>query len=239
MAATSAGQPMKAIAGDPSTSRLLTVLLGRFGIPVVESVRADGAESAVEAAWWLGFPVTLAVEGSSLTGQAEITRPGLATPAQVRMAYRRLAASLGAAMTGVRIRRQPQQGAEVIVRVVRDPAGAAQVSLLLGGPASALVAACVTRPAPLTPQQSRDMLDELHGGPSVTDAGKPAMLDLAALARLLERVGKLAAQVPEVTALELNPVIITKCGAAVAGVRGEFHKAQVAERPQARLKRVS
>src|SRR6266702_571815 len=171
MTATSAGQLTRPIAdaAGPSARRLLTVLLRRYGIPVAESVTADSADCAVEAAWWLGFPVTIVAEGARLAGRPENTRCGLATPAQVRVAYRRLAASLGPSMTGVRIRRQPQQGAEVIVRFVRDTEGKAQVSLVLGGPAGALVGARVCRLAPLTARDARGMLEELHGG----SAGRP------------------------------------------------------------------
>jgi ATP-grasp domain len=223
MTATTAGQlAANAAASDPSARRLLTVLLRRYGIPVTETVTADGAESAVEAAWWLGFPVTLVAEGARLTDESGITRCGLATPAQVRTAYRQLAAYVGPAMTGVRIRRQPQQGAEVIIGVTRDESGAAQVSLTLGGAAAALVGASVTRQAPITSRDAHDMLGELHGEPP-GHAERPA-LDLAALAGILERVGKLGTQIPDVTELELSPVIVTGCGAAVAGVRGRFRR---------------
>jgi hypothetical protein len=287
MTATSAGQLTRTItdAAGPSTRRLLTVLLRRYGIPVAETVTADSADSAVEAAWWLGFPVTLVPEGARLAGRPEITRCGLATPAQVRVAYRRLAAALGPAMTGVRIRRQPQQGAEVIVRATRTADSEPNISLVLGGPASALVGASVCRPAPLSARDARDMLDELHGGPaaptpeaavapgadhggdpaaapdgaqgpaqqvaqvqaqspepgpySARSADEPAALDVAALASLLERVSRLAAQVPQVIELELNPVVVTRCGAAVAGVRGRFHQSRDTQRTPARLRRVS
>ncbi len=278
MTATPAGQLTRPIAdaAGPSARRLLTVLLRRYGIPVAESVTADSPDCAVEAAWWLGYPVTLVAEGARLAGRPEATRCGLATPAQVRVAYRRLAASLGPAMTGVRIRRQPQQGAEVIVRVVRDAEGQARVSLVLGGPAGALVGARVSRLAPLTARDARGMLEELHGGSAerpappgaaqaaggagdqagggaadVDAAGtgesgsEPAALDVEALAGLLERVSRLAAAVPQVTELELNPVIVTRCGAAVAGVRGQFRRSggnspgRGSQPAQRRLRRVS
>ncbi len=259
MAARTAGQAASAIsdADDPSARRLLTVLLRRYGIPVAETVTADCAESAVEAAWWLGFPVTLVAEGTRLTCHAGITRCGLATPAQVRAAYWQLAASLGAAMTGVRMRRPPQQGAEVIVRLARDASGEGKVTLTLGGPAATLVGTRVTRSVPITTRTAWDMLDELHGSPAdETDDGTDntdetetervdslaptaAVLDLAALAELLERVSRLAVAVPHVTELELNPVIVTRGGAAVAGVRGRFHRARSTRTGRAKLRRVS
>lgn len=298
MTATPAGQLATRVAkaSDASARRLLTVLLRRYRIPVVETVTADGADSAVEAAWWLGFPVTLVVEGAGLTDESGITRCGLATPTQVRTAYRQLAAGVGPSMTGVRMRRQPQQGAEVIIGVTRDAHGDAQVSLTLGGPAAALVGARVTRPAPIAPRDARDMLRELHGAPpehppeqpaeaetapghgaraaNAKDgkangakaggakaggahaasaqavgakaegaqdqiAAKPAALDLAALAGILERVGKLAVQVPDVAELELNPVIVTGCGAAVAGVRGRFRQSRPAHEKPVKLRSVS
>jgi ATP-grasp domain-containing protein len=256
MTATSAGRLTRptADAASPSARRLLTVLLGRYGIPVAESVTADSADSAVEAAWWLGFPVTMVAEGARLAGRPEITRCGLATPTQVRTAYRRLAALLGPSMIGVRIRRQPQQGAEVIVRVTRDADERAHVSLYLGGPAGALVGASAARLAPLTARDAREMLDELRGEPPAPDAvavagaaaaedepgvEEPAALDVAALAGLLERVGRLATRVPQLIELELNPVIVTRCGVAVAGVRGEFHRAGATGRARPKLRRVS
>ncbi len=165
MAATSAGKvpTSSADADDPSSRRLLTVLLRRYGIPIAETVTADCADSAVEAAWWLRFPVTLVADGTRLADHAGITRCGLATPGQVRAAYWQLASALGPAMSGVRIRRQPQQGAEVIVRVARDGSGTTQVTLLLSGPAAVLVGARVSRNAPLTARDAAEMLDELHG----------------------------------------------------------------------------
>jgi len=249
MAARSAGQPVNAMsdADDPSARRLLTILLRRYGIPVAETVTADCADSAVEAAWWLGFPVTLVAEGTRLTAHAVITRCGLATPAQVRAAYWQLAASIGPAMTGVRMRRQPQQGTEVIVRVSRDGSGEGRVTLMLGGPAATLVGTRVTRNVPITTRTAWAMLDELHGTPSTNEmapvnASVPAAtaaLDVAALAGLLERVSRLAMAVPHVTELELNPVIVTRSGAAVAGVRGRFHRNRAAKTIRAKLRRVS
>lgn len=295
MTARSAGQIATRVAeaGDAPARRLLTVLLRRYGIPVAETVTADGADSAVEAAWWLGFPVTLVAEGGWLTDRPEITRCGLATPTQVRVAYRQLAASIGPAMTGVRLRRQPQHGAEVIVRVTRVPETAATetaaadsapgesaaartggaaadagqigaarghgtktrrpvtrdadrtalVSLELGGPAAALVGAQVTRRAPITAHDARDMLNELRGGALPADAdvarlpaadrtgatAETPSLDLAALADLLERVGRLAACIPQLAELELDPVVVTSCGVAVAGVHGRFSRTRRAD----------
>jgi ATP-grasp domain len=259
MIATSPRPPATATADadDPSVRRLLTVLLGRYGIPDAETVTADGADSAVEAAWWLGFPVTMIADGPRLAGHAATVRHGVATPAQVRLAYCQLAAMLGPAMTGVRMRRQPQEGAEVVVRVTRDRGDGAQVSLVLGGPAGALVRTGVTRAAPLTARDARDMLDELRGGSTAAqedsgaetgpvptdlaapDPAEPAPLDLAALAGLLERVSRLAADVPQVLELELNPVIVTRCGAAVAGVHGRFRPSRAARTTSAKLRRVS
>src|SRR6266542_3429715 len=269
MAATSAGKvpTSSADADDPSSRRLLTVLLRRYGIPIAETVTADCADSAVEAAWWLRFPVTLVADGTRLADHAGITRCGLATPGQVRAAYWQLASALGPAMSGVRIRRQPQQGAEVIVRVARDGSGTTQVTLLLSGPAAVLVGARVSRNAPLTARDAAEMLDELHGrsahanpatgagaaGETAAGAGaagqavagetdEPASagtLDLAALARLLERVSRLAVGVPHVTELELNPVIVTRGGAAVAGVRGQFRRFSATKTQRAKLRSVS
>lgn len=270
MTATSARRltTASAIGSDPAARRLFTVLLGRYGIPAAETVIADGADSAVEAAWWLGFPVTLVAEGGRLAESQRTMRCGLATPAQVRMAYRQLATSFSPAMTGVRLRRQPQRGAEVVVRVTRDANGRAQVWLLLGGPAGTLVRARVTRPAPLTARDAWEMLDELRHGPRPTSAATPAdatpaadasrdaqdadaepadaapagqmpsdeptALDLAGLARLLERVSRLAAAVPQVAELELNPVIVTRGGVAVAGVQGRFRRSSAARPPRLR-----
>jgi hypothetical protein len=237
MTATSAPRldTAPATGADSAGRRLLTVLLRRFGIPVAETVTADGAESAVEAAWWLSFPVTLVAAGDRLTERPATTRCGLATPAQVRAAYRRLATSFGPAMAGVHIRRQPQRGAEVVVRVTREAAGA-RVWLLLGGPAGSLVGAQVSRLAPVTASDAMQMLDELRGGPVARrSASEPAALDLASLVRLLERVGQLAVAVPQVSELELNPVIVTRCGVAVAAVAGRFRQSR-AELPTAQQK---
>jgi acyl-CoA synthetase (NDP forming) len=111
---------------------------------------------------------------------------------------------------------------ELMVRVEQEPVFGAMVVLALGGATAAIPGARAARLAPLTGADTGDLIGGWAGAPLLSPQGPAA----AALADLLLRVSRLADDLPEITELELSPVIAGPAGARVASARVRIGPAQ-------------
>lgn len=106
-------------------------------------------------------------------------------------------------------------GVGCLVEVVDDPAFGTVIGFSLGGVASDLFGDIVWRPAPLTDTEARALLLAPRAAPLLTGYRGSTPVDLAALADLLVRVGRLAEEHPRIRRLVLDPVIATASGCSV------------------------
>ncbi len=110
-------------------------------------------------------------------------------------------------------------GIEVIVRVTADSVFGPLVEFGLGGVTSEVFADHAARLTPLTDTDADKLIRSLRSAPLLAGGdGRPAA-DLGALRDLLLRVSRLAGDLPEVTDLDLDPVIARPDGAVVADAR--------------------
>ncbi len=177
-----------------------------------ESVVATPAEAAAAAAE-IGFPVVLKLAGDAIAHKTErgLVRVGVADAEAVA----REGADLLAAAT-------PEDGAvrllvaemvrgqrELIAGLVRDPQFGACVMLGLGGILAEAVGDAVFALAPLSRDEALGMIDGLKTRHLLTQPhrGEPA-IDREALADILEGLGRLAMDRPEIASVDLNPLIV-------------------------------
>jgi acetyltransferase len=108
---------------------------------------------------------------------------------------------------------------EAVVGVLRDRQFGPVVMFGLGGVLVEALDDVVFRVAPFGADEAETMIAEIHGhrlfGPV---RGRPAV-DRAALVDLLVRVSELASDRPDLAELDLNPVICSARGAALADAR--------------------
>ena len=110
-------------------------------------------------------------------------------------------------------------GTEVTVGVKDDPMFGPLVVFGLGGVATGVLADQAARLAPLTEADADALIGSIRSAPLLHGHGGVPAADLAALRDILLRVSRLTDDLPEVTELDLNPVIARPDGALVAGAR--------------------
>ncbi|HEX6422437.1 MAG TPA: GNAT family N-acetyltransferase [Acidimicrobiales bacterium] len=189
-------------------------LLTAAGLPMAPSRVVDDPGAAVAAAGELGYPV--AVKTVARTRLAKTEAGGLALDvhdeAELRATLRRMGDALGRAAWPLIVQAMAEPGVDVAVGVNHNAMVGPVLTLGPGG-----VATAVTVPQahvlPLTDLEARRFVE---GAPVADLLGRDAR---ARLEDLLLRVGALVDQVPEVTALELNPVIVSAGAAAVVDAR--------------------
>jgi acyl-CoA synthetase (NDP forming) len=196
--------PSEWLAADAARS-----LLAEAGIPVIETVVCGDAEAAVVAAGRVGYPVVLKVDHPSLTHKSDVggVRLGLASSDAVRSA----AADLLGLADGAAVLVQPQrEGIELLVGGVRDPEFGAVVMAGFGGVLVETRRDVQLAVAPVDVAQAAVMLKSLRGGAVL--GGVRGGADVAAVAAVIARVGDLMVGHPEISELDLNPVLASATG---------------------------
>ena len=196
-------------------------LLQLYCIPLVSTTVVRTEDEAVAAAAQTGYPVALKAEVPGLTHKTDAGAVllDLHTQAGVRSGYRQLAARFGVRLTGVEVQPMITGGTEVLVGVKDDQMFGPLVVFGLGGVATEVLADHAARLAPLTEADADSLVNSIRSAPLLHGRGGSPGADLAALRDVLLRVSRLTDDLPEITELDLNPVIAGPDGAVVVDAR--------------------
>ncbi|MFY9776585.1 MAG: acetate--CoA ligase family protein, partial [Trebonia sp.] len=110
-------------------------------------------------------------------------------------------------------------GTEVIIGVQDDQMFGPLVVFGLGGVATEVLADHAARLAPLTETDADTLINSIRSAPLLHGHRGSAAADIPALRDVLMRVSRLADDLPEVTELDLNPVIARQLGAVTVDAR--------------------
>jgi acyl-CoA synthetase (NDP forming)/L-amino acid N-acyltransferase YncA len=199
----------------------VAALLRLYGIPLVSGTKAHTEDDTVAAATAAGYPVVVKAD---IPGLLHKTDAGavlldLRTEDDVRAGYRRLAGTFGDRLAGVLVEPMITGGTEVIIGVEDDQMFGPLVVFGLGGVATEVLADHAARLAPLTETDADTLINSIRSAPLLHGhRGSPAA-DIPALRDVLMRVSRLADDLPEVTELDLNPVIARQFGAVAVDAR--------------------
>jgi acyl-CoA synthetase (NDP forming)/GNAT superfamily N-acetyltransferase len=196
-------------------------LLRCYGIPLAELTSARSEDEAVRAFEAAAGPVVLKadVPGLEHKTDAGAVELDLRTEADVRNAYRRLTERFGERQRSVLVQPMIAGGTEVIVGVADDHMFGPLVVFGLGGMATDVLADHAARLTPLTDTDADRLIGSIRPAPLLRGYGGGPPADLGALRDLLLRVSRLADDLPEVTELDLNPVMARADGVFVVDAR--------------------
>jgi acetyl coenzyme A synthetase (ADP forming)-like protein len=195
---------------DPAQTRQL---LGAYGLPLVPERTADTPDAAAKVAVELGLPavVKTAVAGAHKTESGGVALD-LRTEEEVRQAAERIGGPVVVQpfLTG---------HAELLAGIVQDPVFGPLVAFGPGGTLAELIGAARFALAPLTDVDIDVALSSGKAAKLISGwRGKPPA-DKAALADVLHRLSLLAVELPEVSELDLNPVLAGPKGAVAVDAR--------------------
>lgn len=182
-------------------------LLTAAGVPVIETVLCSSAGLAVSAAARLGYPVVAKVAHPALTHKSDVggVRLGLLTAEAVRSA----AADLLALADGAAVLVQPQrEGIELVIGGVRDPEFGPVIMTGFGGVLVEARRDVQLAVAPVDEAQAGAMLRSLRGAAVFTGLRGRPPVDLGPVTAMIVAVGDLMVGHPEVSELDLNPVLV-------------------------------
>jgi acyl-CoA synthetase (NDP forming)/GNAT superfamily N-acetyltransferase len=203
-------------------------LLTCYGIPLLQTRLAINLESAQEMASELGFPVVMKATRPGLVHKGELggVKLGLSEESAVRQAYLAIADALDEAQPLVAVQPMVSTGVELVVGVAHDQLFGSLVMIGLGGVHTDLLGDRSFRAVPLTDHDAATMWRELRASPLIIGYRGTPPMDTEALEQLLLRVARLAEDFPEVSELDLNPVVAVPAGVAALDVKLKLQPAE-------------
>jgi acetate---CoA ligase (ADP-forming) len=202
-------------------------LLKAWGLTVPRGGLAGSVEEARSLANGIGGPVALKVCSPDLLHKTEagVIRLGVKNPEEVESAFEEILLRAkkwnpAARLDGVLVEEMiGGETREVIVGARQDLRFGSVVTFGLGGIFVEAIKDFAVWPAPLTPEDARDMITRIRGyGILMEFRGRPAA-DLEAMAQVLYEVGQLAWQWQgRIAELEINPLFVLPEGSgAIVG----------------------
>jgi acetyltransferase len=200
-------------------------LLAAYGLPTPTSRLAVTADEAGPLAAAIGFPVALKLISPDLLHKTDVggVLLNVRDEEEARAGFEAIMARARAAqpharLRGVLIQQMLCGGQEVIIGVQRDPTFGPLVMFGLGGILVEVLADVSFRLAPLTRQDAEEMIAEVRGARLLDGVRGQPPADRAALVEALVRVGQMAVDHPQISELDINPLLVMPAGQGVVAV---------------------
>jgi len=188
------------------------LLLAEAGVPVPDERLARTPDDAVRAAEELGYPVALKLCGRGIAHKTErdLVVLDVFEPDDVRHRSQELLAKRLPEESDAAVLVQPMVSGrrEVTAGLVRDPQFGPCVMFGLGGVFAEALGDVAFAVAPLLGRDAEELIDALEHRAILGDFRGEPPVDRAALARLLEALGRIGVERSDVRSIDLNPLIL-------------------------------
>lgn len=185
-------------------------LFAAYDIPVTPGGVAGSADDAVAVARRIGYPVALKGSSREILHKTEagLVLLDVGDDDEVRKGYGLLRERGSGRLDGVLVERLLPRGREFVVGMIRDAQFGPVVMFGLGGVLTEALGDVAFGVAPLSDREAEGLLDVIRGAALLGEfRGGPAV-DRAALVAIIQAVGRMALDHPEIREIDVNPVLI-------------------------------
>ena len=211
-------------------ARISQEMLEAYGIRSAAMHLTGSADQALEKARELGFPVVLKVASRDISHKTDVggVLLNLADEGSIRGGYQTIIEQAResqpeAEIEGVYVQKMIPSGQEVIVGTVQDPQFGPLVMFGSGGTEVEGLKDIAFGLAPLTEPEIKNMLRETWAGRKLHGYRNLVAADRKAAAEVLVRLAQLAADFPQLTEIEINPLRVLPKGQGAVAVDVRIH----------------
>lgn len=198
----------------------------QYRIPVTKFGVAKTVEEEVKLAEEIGYPVVLKVVSPDVIHKFDVGGVvlNLKGPEEVRKAFNQILENVrkyasDAKVLGVTVQEIVPPSTEVIVGAVRDPQFGPTLMFGLGGIFVEVLKDITFRMAPITEEDAKEMIAEIKAYPLLKGYRGTPPVDIETIAQILVNTSRLMMENPEISELDLNPIIVYENGAKTVDAR--------------------
>jgi hypothetical protein len=189
-------------------------LLEGAGVSVAPWAFVSSEIDCADATERLGPPVVIKadVTGELHKSDVDAVRLGIDDAATATKTYREFEQRFGPRLRGALVQTEQVAPLELLVGAVRDPTFGPLIVVGAGGVEAELRDDQVVLVAPLSRTAARRAVESLRLAPLFHGFRGRPVLPVDAVVEFIHRLGLLAATVPEIQQLDLNPVLVSTAG---------------------------
>jgi acetate---CoA ligase (ADP-forming) len=194
-------------------------LLAGAGLAFVDARPAESIDTAIAAAEALGYPIALKALAGMHKSDAGGVRLGLADAASLAGAFTEIRDRLHPPLFSVERMAPIDRGVELLIGAKRDRSFGPIALVGIGGLYTEIFRDLAVALAPVTGEQARRLIESLRGTRLLLgERGRPP-LDIEAAANALSALSRLASSMPQVSEVEINPLLVLETGALALDAR--------------------
>jgi acetyl-CoA synthetase (ADP-forming) len=200
-------------------------VLQLWGIPVNRTELVKNVDDAIRVAREIHYPVVLKIASPDISHKSDAkgVKVGIGSELELRQAFKDLINDVNtynpkAKILGVAVQEHMPLAREAIVGGLQDKSFGPTVMFGLGGVWVEILKDVSFRLAPLTVDDAKEMMQEIKGYPVLAGTRGETPADIEALAVIIEKVGKLVAEFPQISELDINPVFVFNAGKGAIAV---------------------
>ncbi|MBT2689777.1 acetate--CoA ligase family protein [Bacillus sp. ISL-47] len=194
-------------------------ILRHIGIPVPDFRLARSADEAVEQAKYIGFPLVLKIVSPDIVHKSDAKGVilNIQDEQQLRNAYKEIMINANeynsdAKIIGVSIQQMVSGDKEVIIGMNRDDVFGPVLLFGAGGIFVEVLKDVTLKVLPLAEKDIDNMFTEIKANKILTGFRGTLPADSSSLKAIIKKVAELSSNFPEISELELNPVIVHEQG---------------------------
>jgi acetyl coenzyme A synthetase (ADP forming)-like protein len=194
-------------------------VLDAYGMAIPRSEIAATPDDAVRIANEIGFPIVLKIASPDILHKTDMggVRVGLSSAQEVRdafelMVYRANRYLPEARVLGCLVQEMAPAGLEILIGMNRDPQFGPLVTFGLGGIYVETLKDVTFRIAPFSRKEATQMLTEIRTHALLDGVRGNPPADKEVIIDTLLRIGQLVQDFPEITELDINPLIVYEEG---------------------------
>ncbi len=194
-------------------------ILESYGLPVPSGRLATTPDDAVAVAEEIGYPVVMKVVSDDIIHKSEVkgVELNLSNAEEVKEAWERIhtnakAAVPDASITGLYVIKMIKGSEEIILGIKRDPSFGPVLLFGLGGIFVEVFKDVSFGVAPLSREEAVEMIEQTRAFEILKGIRGRNPRDLDSIVDTLLRLGRLAADFPEIEELDINPLFVLDQG---------------------------
>jgi acyl-CoA synthetase (NDP forming) len=201
-------------------------LLRAYAIALPPSEFVRSSEEAAAASVRLGFPLAMKVVSPDIVHKSDAggVKLNLKGEKEVVQAFGEIIEKASTVtsrerLLGTMLSPMAPAGQECIVGMIRDAQFGPVIMYGLGGIFVEVLKDVAFRVAPMTEQDTDDMIREIKGYPLLTGIRGEKAKDIDAIREILTKLNAVAIDNPEIQEIDLNPVIVHEKGISIVDSR--------------------
>lgn len=194
-------------------------VLAAWGVPVNRTELARDLGEAIRIAREIHYPLVIKVASPDIPSKSEAkgVKVGIGSELELRQAFGEIVDNAreykpNADIIGVTVQEYLPPAREVVVGALQDPSFGATVRFSLAGFLADVLNDFSFRLAPLSAEDAREMIQEIKGYPVLQGTRGELPADIDVLVDIIQKVGQLAYEFPEIARLNIDPIFTFEAG---------------------------